>query len=386
VSTLAAIVDRAGGTVRKFILVLVGIVLSVGTLAACVGGPPPPPPTDPHDVLVVGDSIAFSYGCVLGSTEPGCPANPGYTTQSNYLGACTISQGTTLLYNSWTVDQPNCHNWQSVWQAWADFYVPKVVVINTGGWEIVDRWTPDVGGLPGGCDPANAFNCPPPDFQWGGSVNGSQYNQAKGWYTYNLYLAINMFKSRGAKVVVANALDAAGDRPVPDEFPDPCPANPITCHAYWEPYGAQPVAGQPNPHTDQQPTPNYTASWDKPNNGLSYRQSKVKVDQFNDSIQWLKDNFFATDNNVVVFNARKHFSPAGQYKDHVCPPPNDSTEVPQWNGTAYVCSGSVPAILARAADHGHLSSAGQLQVLKPYLEPCVKALIPVAGGDLSKCT
>ncbi len=44
------------------------------------------------------------------------------------------------------------------------------------------------------------------------------------------------------------------------------------------------------------------------------------------------------------------------------------------------------AILARDADRGHLSPAGAFNVLQPYIEPCVKALIPVAGGDQSKCS
>jgi hypothetical protein len=377
--------------VRKFPFVLAGVVLAVATLTACIGGPPPPPPTDPHDVLVVGDSVSFSLGCVLGApgadhTTSECPARSGYTTRNEYLGACTISQGTLLLYNSWTVDQPNCHDWQTGWTNLAAYYTPTVVVINTGAWETVDRWTPDVGGLPGGCPPDNAFNCPAPDFQWGGPTNGSGYSQAKDWYTSSLYNAITMFRSRGAKVLVANSVYAAGDRPVPDDVPDPCPANPITCHAFWEPFAASPpVNGQPNPYDDAQPPVNYTASWQKPNNSVSYRSGKAKIDQFNDSIQWVKDTYFASDNGVVLFNTWKHFEPQGVYKDHVCPPPNDATETPSWNGSAYVCNAG-PAVLARAPDHGHLSPDGQFSILQPYLEPCVKALIPVAGGDQSKCS
>ena len=38
------------------------------------------------------------------------------------------------------------------------------------------------------------------------------------------------------------------------------------------------------------------------------------------------------------------------------------------------------AILARADDNGHLSVAGQFQILQPYLEPCVEAAL---GGALA---
>jgi hypothetical protein len=47
---------------------------------------------------------------------------------------------------------------------------------------------------------------------------------------------------------------------------------------------------------------------------------------------------------------------------------------------------NVNAILARAIDHSHLSSAGQFQILQPYLEPCVEGLLGVSGGDTSKCS
>ena len=83
---------------RKFVLLAAGVLLSVGTLAACIGGPPPPPPTDPHDVLTVGDSVSFSFGCALG--DPGeipgipdgsCPSTPDYSTHNDWVGACTMT-------------------------------------------------------------------------------------------------------------------------------------------------------------------------------------------------------------------------------------------------------------------------------------------------------
>jgi hypothetical protein len=78
------------------------------------------------------------------------------------------------------------------------------------------------------------------------------------------------------------------------------------------------------------------------------------------------------------------------YTDYVCPPPNDETVAPDPVTHSCVITNPspdvVPAILARAPDKGHLTPAGAFQVLQPYLEPCVKALIPVAGGNMSACS
>ena len=104
---------RRNPPLRKFFILLAGVAFMAGTLAACFGGPPPPPPTDPHDVMVVGDSVAFSFGCVLGESLPGvtdwnCPARPGYSTKNLAVGACTIYPTSVLLYNGGQAGVPNC--------------------------------------------------------------------------------------------------------------------------------------------------------------------------------------------------------------------------------------------------------------------------------------
>jgi hypothetical protein len=360
----------------------------VGTLTACIGGPPPPPPTDPHDVLVVGDSVAFSFGCVLGDTITGdsssdCPARPGYTTKNMAIGACTTYGSQVLLYNSGTAPAPNCDTTPAggdnmTWTQAADFFVPKVVIINTAGWEIVDRWNGDTSGVPNdqwgapGCSISNPCN--------------QEYQNAAVGYTAALFNAISAFRARGAKVIVTTSPYEDGLAPVPD--PNSAPAG-LGC-SWWEPYPpSAPTANGGNC------TGNATAGnggqWRAPFPGLTYRSGRAKLDQLNEATAFVKSQYFGGDSNVLIFPFKQHFNgPNNVYTDYVCPPPNDRTVAP--DPITHNCvitnpsPGVVPAILARDADRGHLSPAGAFDILQPYLEPCVKALIPVAGGSLAACS
>src|SRR5262245_25532493 len=364
---------RAGqeSRLRKFSLLVAGVLLAGGTLAACIGGPPPPPPTDPHDVLVVGDSVSFAFGCVLGdagnSGNP-CPANPDFSTQHDFSGACTIAPGTLVLYNGGFAPAPSCDTVPAAangrtWEQAANQFTPKVAIIVTAGWEIVDRY----------------FNSgsAPPDAQWAGP-NGTDQTAA-AVYSNQLLNAINMFRSKGAKVLIANAPYI--DPPTP--LPDPT-GTPADC-MWWEPDDTSPPVSQGPCQQGQQ--------WrSPPGSGVGYRSSHAKLNQFNDVVNIVKNNFFQNDADVRVVNFRERFNlapNANAYTDYVCPPPNDSTVAP--DPVTHNCvitnpsPGVVPAILARAPDKGHLSS-GRFDILKFYLEPCVRALIPVSGGDLSKCS
>ena len=116
---------------RKFTLLVAGLVLCGGTLTACFGGSPPPP--DPHDVLVVGDSVSFAFGCVLGSDGGSgnpCPTQPDFTTQNDFSGACTITPGTLVLYNGGAAPAPSCDTAPAAangrtWEQAANQFVPK---------------------------------------------------------------------------------------------------------------------------------------------------------------------------------------------------------------------------------------------------------------------
>ena len=336
---------------RKMKTASVAVVLALAALAltACVG-PPPPPPTDPHDVLVVGDSISFSFACGLGDdagSGQSCPGPGGFTTASDIVGGCTISGGTILLYNGQTAGSYGCDNWGSAWSADADKYTPKVVVIVTSGWEIMDRWSGDPNGLP--------------DRQWGGS--GQEFQDAKNAYQANLNLAINVFRQHGSKVIVANS---AYMNPPEPQFPPGTPGAPdFLINAWYERY---PVANTAPPPVWQAPPGQ---------DGLSYRPSKTKVEQFNSAITSVV-NSFGDPSNVLQFNMFKHFDPvisgSRAYSEFICPPPNDSAD-------PATCSGS--QIDARDADGGHLSTPGGQSILNNYLQPCVEAVL--AGSSTTSC-
>jgi hypothetical protein len=378
---------------RKLLLLVAGVALMGGTLAACVGGPPPPPPTDPKDVLVVGDSVAFSFGCVLGDALPGvpaggCPASPDYSAKNLSVGACTIYGVTVSLYNGGSASAPNCDTVPAppdnrTWVQAADHYVPKVVVINTGGWEIVDRWL--------------SFTAVP-DSQWGGSTSGQAYENAAVYYSSALYNAINEFRARGAQVLVANQPHLNPLQPVPP--PNEVPAG-LEC-SWWEPYPNNPPTAQPNGEPNGLTCP---GAWRSPTGNTSYRPSKTKIDQLNTIINQVKTQWFGSDPNVRIFNFEKHFNQPGTdaYTSHICPPPYDSTVVaenrpdlrpgsPTFGQMVWQCDiqgdgalNDVNAILARAPDNGHLSVAGQEDILRPYLETCVRGLLGLANGNVNDC-
>jgi hypothetical protein len=335
--------------VKKTASVTVALALATLVLAACVG-PPPPPPTDPHDVLVVGDSISFSFACGLGDAAgsgESCPGPGGFTTASDIVGGCTISGGTILLYNGQTASSYGCDNWGSAWSGDADKYTPRVVVIVTSGWEIMDRWSGDPNGLP--------------DRQWGG--NGQPFQDAKNAYQANLNFAIQVFRQHGSKVIVANS---AYMNPPEPQFPPGTPGAPdFLINAWYERYPTDLNAG---------PTP---PPWQPPIAGMTYRPSKTKVEQFNNAITTVV-NSFGDPSNVLQFNMFNHFDPVisgnRAYSDYVCPPPNDSADPATCTGTK---------ILARDADGGHVSTPGGQSILNHYLQPCVEAVL--AGSSTASC-
>jgi hypothetical protein len=119
----------------------------------------------------------------------------------------------------------------------------------------------------------------------------------------------------------------------------------------------------------------------------------------------VKNQFFGSDPKVVVFNFKSHFNdgPNNDYSNYVCPPPHDTDTAPQFildantsspnfGQMAWMCDdGShiptnfLDAILARAPDQGHLSSAGAFQVLQPYIDKCVRNYLGLSGGSQAAC-
>jgi hypothetical protein len=349
---------------RKHFIFLGALVVAVAAVAAACEPTKQPPPPPPQDVLVVGDSISHSFGCVLGNPGSGpgpCPGPGGeqISTATEIIGGCSISGGALLLYNSIAAEQYGCVDWPTVFNDFANKYNPKLVILISSGFELVDRWS----SFPQQCDINNAFNCPTPDRQWGGG--GAPLTAARNAYIQNLQGAIGLFRSHGSKVLVANANYVNPPEPL---FPPGTPNSPdFLIRAWYERYGAN--AAPPE-------------VWSPPNQGLTYRSSKTKVEQYNQAIT---DAVNALgDPEVSVFNLFSHFAPGNPraYSNLVCPPPNDAIAP---NGNS--CPGGTTAISARDADGSHLSgSPGGQDILRYYLTPCVRALLGQSGGDVSKCS
>src|SRR5262249_32567328 len=256
---------------------VIGACVLVVLLAACIPAQPPPPASATRDVMVVGDSISYSYGCVLGdnngSGDP-CPPLPDFTTRTAGLGGCNHGRGTVLLYNRLSLSEYACSDWQSLWAQEADQTQPRVVVLSTSGWEIVDRWS----SYPGGCSVLDARDCSvPPDLQWGGTE--SESTNARTNYATRLAQAIALFRSRGAQVLVANAPYVA----------PPAPALTLGLPTWYERY-----------QSDQ-------GDWVPPSNtpGYTYRNSKTKIDELNAIVASVVSAFGG--NGVTLFDIHSHF-------------------------------------------------------------------------------
>ena len=325
----------------------IGVIVTLLS-AACFGGPPPP--DSPHrDVVVFGDSNAWGIGCsigdageLVGNNPPfPCSPQPDFSVSNQTAGACTIAGGTTLLYNHSAIP-PSCNDWASQWPGVLDERTPRLVVLNTGGWEIVDRWVTFPSGP--GCSTTDAYNCPAPDYQWG-DPNPANLVTAQNRYTSQLLAAINLFVSKGAKVLVLNSPYYA-----PQE-----PQVPGLADVWYEAYPAT----QP-------------ANWSPDNANITYRSSKVKTEQFNATLQAAFDQHYANNPNVKLYNLWQHVSPvdpgtqAPAYSDLQCPAPNEKN----WPTT---CPGQ--AVQAREPDHGHFSYDGYQNVIMPYVLPQIRQML-----------
>jgi hypothetical protein len=338
---------------RKLSWVVCGVVVAL-VASACVGGgppvktpaPPPPPPSPHRDVVVFGDSNAWGIGCSLGdpgefAPNPPFPCTPQpFSVDNETAGACTIAGATTLLYNQ-TVLNPSCFDWASRWPAVLAERTPNLVILNTGGWEIVDRWLNFPSGP--GCSAANAFNCPAPDYQWG----GANFSTAANRYTSQLVGAVNLFLSHGAEVLVVNSPYYA---PIEPQVPG-------IADVWYEAY----PAAQP-------------ANWNAANANITYRSSKVKTEQFNTTLKNALDQNFSGDPDVQFFDLWEHLSPvdpgtgAPAFNDFLCFPPNEK----QWPDT--FCPGN--ALRARSSfDHGHIDHDGYRFVVMPYLLPVIQGML-----------
>ncbi len=330
-------------------LFVAGVAAMALLVAACLPPPPPPPPPPNPDrqVLLLGDSVGFGVGCILGHNAEdaahNCPPQPSFSTWNGYLGACSVGQGLVLLYDHRAIEG-NCNDpgtdYESGtmynWPAAVDVVTPEVVVIVTGGWEIVDRWS----SLPFGCDPMNAFSCAAPNRQMGSTDPALETNAINNYKT-EMTNAINLIRSRPSdpEVLVLNM-----------PYVDPDDPDLHGSGVWFESYD-----------------PTAPPVWSAPNAGTPYASSKVKVDRLNQAVLDLKATTFAADPSVEIFDFWSEFSPEGEFSMYVCPFPNNKDPLS-------TCAGS--EVLVRAADRGHFTQAGN-DLLGEYLIPKVEQMLGI---------
>jgi hypothetical protein len=329
---------------------------------------------DQKDVLILGDSIAGGLGCwvfgemgqIGGGPNPNCggDAQPGITAVNGWLGACTISGGWVHLYNHTALNTPNCYNYADIWKPLIDRHNPRLVILWTSGWEIVNRWSQ----LPAGCDPGNIAlspGClPPADEQWGNVADPGALVNAQQAYRSNLHNAINVLSSRGAKVLVLNAPYVSPLLPAPPSLTilpyEVGPGLPALDAVWYEPYvlPVDPIPAHPT---------------------TVFAPSKIKVDNFNVTLDAIRNNDYGGGTgNVQFFDVWRYLSPkltplnlpaldSRQYSQVVCAYPNSEQSI-------LTCPTSL--VNARyGVDGGHITPEGYNLIVEPVLMPKVHELL-----------
>jgi len=203
---------------------------------------------------------------------------------------CTLAGGANSLesYSGGNVIGSGCPDWRTAWPPLVQQNQPDVVIVFTGGWEIVDRWFENPGqGLPN--------TILDPTFQQ--SVADANKEAA------------TLLSAGGAKVIFPTMpyIDP------PHAYPEPPGVNGIS-EIWWEPYG--PDAPPP--------------AWQPPKPGQPFVSSKNKVDAFNKIRLDL-----AKQGAIKVFDLNKFVSPKGVYTDKIKGKPARDTDRSHFNEYGY---------------------------------------------------
>jgi hypothetical protein len=132
--------------------------------------------------------------------------------------------------------------------------------------------------------------------------------------------------------------------------------------AYFAPTDPQ-VPGFPIWFEAYPPTP--PGNWSPANANITYRSSKVKIDEFN-SVVAATVGEFANDPDVHFYDLKQRLAPGGEYNDFSCPYPNELSPLS-------ACAGQ--EVLARQPDHGHISFEGYRDVVMPRLLPVIRQIL-----------
>jgi lysophospholipase L1-like esterase len=245
---------------------LLAVILAAAVLASVAAVPgvaaATPAGTKPKvKVLMLGDSVG--QGLALKGLQKDKRLEVVQAATVN----CTLSGGTLQGYRG-NVIGSGCPDWRTAWPPLVQQNAPDVVIVFTGGWEIVDRWFSD----PGQGFPNTILD---PVFQQDVSDATKE--------------AASLLSIGGAKVTFPTMpyIDP------PHAYPEPPGVNGIS-EIWWEPYGPDaPPAGY------QAPLP-----------GQPFVSSKAKVDALNKIRLDL-----AGQDAINVFDLNKFVSPKGVYTD-----------------------------------------------------------------------
>src|SRR2546430_9629235 len=135
----------------RLIVAVVAVVAAAGLLAASVPGvagaapakPKPQPKPQPKiKVLVLGDSVG------QGLALKGLQNDKRLETVNAATVNCTLAPGDLESYKGDVIGSAGlgCPDWRTAWPALVQQNQPNVVLVVTGGGEIVDRWFAHPGG------------------------------------------------------------------------------------------------------------------------------------------------------------------------------------------------------------------------------------------------
>jgi hypothetical protein len=203
---------------------------------------------------------------------------------------CTLAPGDLESYKGAVIGSAGlgCPDWRTAWPALVQQNQPAVVLVVTGGWEIVDRWFANPGvGLPNTIqDPAFA------------QAVADTHKEAA-----------SLLSATGAKVGFTNMqyIDP------PEAYPVPPGVNGIS-EIWWEAYGPD------------APPPNYQA----PLPGQPFVGSKTKVDALNKV-----EADLARQRAITVFDLNKFADPKGVFTDTLKGKPARDADRSHFNDYGY---------------------------------------------------
>jgi lysophospholipase L1-like esterase len=248
---------------RLFPVVVAATLLVAVAAAHGVAGAAPAKTKPKIKVLVLGDSVGQGLALRMQRDKRVAVTNAASVN-------CTLAGGANSLesYKDGIVIGSGCPDWRTAWPPLVQQSQPDVVLVVTGGWEIVDRWfdNPPGVGLPSTIQ----------DPQFAQSISDTHKEAA------------SLLSTTGAKVAFTNMQYINP----PEALPAPPGVNGIQ-EIWWEPYG---------------PTP--PPNWVAPRPGQPFLASKVKTDALNKILADL-----SSQGAITVYDLNKFADPKGAFTD-----------------------------------------------------------------------